>query len=144
MKTSKNSGYEQVKFYAEVARKGSRKLTGTILVVAPWMVNGTCVAAIGRPADGAPALPVTTWVYPEYLANRAYEVTEAEAREIDPVTFRAVDGFQRAEEYRAGYAVEIKKPGKAGGLQPALERDYPDHVNRGGTVADQFYRIYGQ
>lgn len=102
--------YSDVRFYAEKTRKNG-KFTGTVIIVDPKKKNGACVAAIGRPTDGRPYLPTVTWVSPRYLKDRCVRVSEARAREIDPLTFKYVDSYEKgSKDYRTMYAIEAKTP----------------------------------
>jgi len=82
------------------------KRTGTIVIVNRAKVNGTCFAGIAVPlVNGVAepnALPVPTWVSPVKLA-RYHRVTEAEARQIAPMFFRAVDAYQDDADFAAAH-----------------------------------------
>lgn len=98
--------YTGVRYFAEQARKGSKQLTGTVIVLGTQR-NGVCRAGIGRPKDRL-ALPTVTWVSPKYL-EKCREVTEEEARKIDSFLFRFVDAFEQGTaEYRLMYQIEAK------------------------------------
>lgn len=115
MSAAETAGYEGVEFYAHVTRKGG-PLAGTVMLVSTTVRNGTWMAAISVPVGaqtGKTALPVVTWVSPEWLARRAVKVDESTARSIDPATMMAVDAHHRSPEYRAMYAVEMRKPGRS-------------------------------
>lgn len=130
--------YTGVEFFAEVERKGSARLTGTVLVLSREIRNGQCFAAVAVPSDGRSALPVVTWVSPKYLADKCRKVTETEARAIDPRTMKALDAHHRSPEYREMYQAEIVKPGRTN-LQPALAKDMPPTKD----ITRKFYELYG-
>lgn len=118
--TGNAAGYSGVDFYAHVTRKGG-PLAGTIMVVSRTVKNGTWMAAISIPVGavaGKDALPVVTWTSPEWLARRAVKVSEARARDIAPDMMRFVDAHHRSPEFRAMYAVELRKPNATKGLRP--------------------------
>lgn len=115
---SNEARYTDVEFYAERVRKNGG-LSGTVLIVNRKVKNGLAFAAIGMPRDGRKALPVATWTTDAYLERLGVKVTEAQAREIAPDMFRAVDSHQRSPEYRMMYDIERAKPGRSP-LQPAF------------------------
>jgi len=119
-------GYSDCLFFAEKtsAHKGAR-LAGTVLVVAKRpsgdMVNGKTVKAIGVPRGDAMGVPVATWTSLEYLTRKCVEVTEGEARTLQPRMFAALEAYDRALEYRAGHVFAIVEAIRRGrySLQPA-------------------------
>ncbi len=128
--------YSGVRFYAELTRKGGKR-AGTIHVVNPAIKNGICMMALGvtrGAVTGKDCLPIATWTSPEYLANKCEEIDEVEARKVDAAMMKAVDAYERSEEYRTMYHLEIKKPGRTK-LQDANASGIP--------TAHKFYEMYG-
>lgn len=135
--TETTARYSGVEFYAEKTRKNG-SLCGTVLVVNRAIRNGQAFAAIGMPRDGRKALPIATWTTDAYLARLGVKVTEAQAREIAPDMFRAIDSHERSPEYRVMYDIERAKPGRSP-LQPAFPVASQMRVN----VAQLFHNLYG-
>jgi hypothetical protein len=131
-----SSRYHGVQFFAERTRKNG-KLAGTVLILSRAVQNGQCFAAIGVPRGDRVGLPVVTWVSPRYLADYCLEVSEEQARSIDPNIFVHVDAFETSPEYRERYSRAVRAG--ASPLQPALRRDFPQTTN----IAQKFYEIYG-
>jgi hypothetical protein len=132
--------YTACRFYAErtSGRKGA-KLAGTVVIVAKSPErNGQCVKAVGTPRGERTAVPVATWVHPDYLANKCVEVTEAQAREMHPELFAQSARYDRASEYRIMHAIETARAFRQGVsmLQPA--------DLRGTWTGHDFYRLYGR
>ena len=115
-------------FFAE-KRNGHKhsSLTGTVLVIAakptPDMFNGICVAAVAVPKGQPTAVPCRTWVLPSHLAKRCVQVTEAQARAIQPSMFDAIERHERSAAYRAMHAIEVARAFASGRytMQPADE-----------------------
>jgi hypothetical protein len=130
--------YGGCEFWAERTRRNGR-LSGTVLVVNRSVRNGESFLALGLPVDGRKALPIATWASDSYLSRKnAVKITEAQAREIAPEMFKAIDAHERSPEYRAMYAAEISKPGRSP-LQPAFPAPHQVRTN----VTETFYRLYG-
>jgi hypothetical protein len=118
--------YSECMFFAEKtsAHKGAT-LAGTVLVLArkltPEMQNGTTVKAIGVPRGDAKAVPVATWVSLKYLTRSCVQVTEEEARQLQPKMFAALEAYDRAPEYRTSHALTVAGAVRRGtySLQPA-------------------------
>ena len=117
--------YDACIFFAERVNghKGSA-LAGTVLVIAKNpRRNGECVEAASSPKGRPDLVPATTWVNPSHLARRCVQVTEAQARAIQPSMFAALERFDRAPEFRAMHAVEVARAVARGTytMQPASE-----------------------
>lgn len=119
--------FESIRFYAERANghKGSAR-TGVVLMVSQRAedMNGQCFKALSTPKGSPAAVPCATWVSPAHLAKRCDEISEQEARQINPSIFAHVERFERSPEYRIMHAVEIARAVERGAYreQPADDR----------------------
>jgi hypothetical protein len=115
--------FESLKFFAERANghKGSAR-TGVVLMVSTRAadMNGICFQALTTPKGSPNAVPCSTWVNPSHLAKRCDEITQAEARVMNPGMFAHVERFERSPEYRAMHAVEIARA-----IERGLYREQP-------------------
>jgi hypothetical protein len=120
--------YDLCLFFAERVNghKGSA-LAGTVLVVAkkltPAMQNGETFAAVAVPKGEPNGVPCRTWIHPSHVTKRCVQVTEAEARAIQPSMFASLERFDRSPEFRAMHALEIARAYADGRytMQPADE-----------------------
>jgi hypothetical protein len=116
--------FSQCKFYAERANgHATSARTGVVLIVSQRAadMNGQTFRAVATPKGDPKAVPFASWVHPSHLAKRCDEITETEARAINPSIFAHVAKFERSPEYRTGHAIEIASAIKRGAvkMQPA-------------------------
>lgn len=142
--------FEAIKFFAERenGHKGSAR-TGVVLMVSmrEGDKNGKCFKALSTPKSEPTAVPCATWVAPSHLTKRCDEITESEARAINPAMFAHVERFERAPEYQVMHAKEVARAIERGLYreQPADDRVISHmRVSRPEEVSGGYVRASGR
>ncbi len=108
---AKRDRYAGAEFWLILSLGGER--TGAMLCLYRERTNGTCFLSATTPHDEPSGDVRVTWTSPVFLAKRCVQVTEREARALNPAFVSTLERYDDDPKFRAKYHAAHVEPSKA-------------------------------